>query len=46
MYYLITAEDFIRVPAERLGKNIENIVYSELEREFSRRIFEVDSIKV
>ncbi|MDI6730600.1 MAG: DNA-directed RNA polymerase, partial [Candidatus Altarchaeum sp.] len=45
MYYLITAEDFIRVPAERLGKNIEKIVYSELERELSRGIFEVDGSK-
>ncbi len=45
MYYLITAEDFIRIPAERLGKNIENIVYSELERELSRGIFEADSSK-
>jgi len=45
MYYLITAEDFVRVPAERLGKNIENIIYSELERELSREIFEADGNK-
>ncbi|PKP61020.1 MAG: DNA-directed RNA polymerase [Candidatus Altiarchaeales archaeon HGW-Altiarchaeales-1] len=45
MYYLITAEDFIRVPAERLGKNIENVVYSELERELSKGVFETDSNK-
>lgn len=45
MYYLITAEEFVRVPAERLGKDVEDIVYSELEKELSGRIFEIDGNK-
>lgn len=45
MYYLITAEDFVRVPPERLGKNIEDEIYYELEKELSRKVFEINGDK-
>jgi len=45
MYYLITAEDYIRVPADRLNEDIEKVIYSELEKEMSNRIFEIDGNK-
>lgn len=43
MYYLITIEDFVGVPAARLGENIENVIYSEIERNLSRKIFKIDN---
>ena len=45
MYYLITAEDFVRVPAARLGEDIEKVVYSELEKGLSKGIFEIEGNK-
>lgn len=45
MYYLITAEDFVRVPAERLGEKIEDVIYFELEKELSKKVVEINGDK-
>jgi len=43
MYYLITAEEFVRVPPERLGDKIEDVIFSELEKELSEKVIEIDN---
>jgi len=42
MYYIVTVKDTVRVPPNKLGEEIEKVVFSELEDAFVGKIFSID----